>query len=86
MHIRSYRAKTIQEAIELIRGDLGPEAVVLHTREAPRGLLARWLLGRQIEVTASREAKVPSRFGRRRQEPEDARGSFAALLAGEGEE
>jgi flagellar biosynthesis protein FlhF len=79
MHIRSYRAKTIQEAVELIRGDLGPEAVVLHTREAPRGRLARWLFGRQLEVTATRDANVPSRFERRR--PATAPGSFASMLA-----
>jgi flagellar biosynthesis protein FlhF len=85
MHIRSYRARTIQEAVELIRGDLGPDAVVLHTREAPRGILARLFLGRRIEVTASREANVPSRFAHKRQRGEPPRGAFASMLAG-GEE
>jgi flagellar biosynthesis protein FlhF len=80
MHIRSYRARTIQEAVELIRGDLGPEAVVLHTREAPRGLLARLLFGRRLEVTATRDANVPSRFANRRSEA-TPRGAFASLLA-----
>jgi flagellar biosynthesis protein FlhF len=84
MHIRSYRARTIQEAVELIRGDLGPQAVVLHTREAPRGRIARWFFGRQLEVTATRDANVPSRF--QGQRPDAApHGSFASMLAGDGD-
>jgi len=62
MQLKSYRAATIQEAIELIRRDLGPDAAVLHAREAPRRGLARWFGRRLIEVTASPDANVPSRF------------------------
>lgn len=62
MNIRSYRAKTIQEAMHLVRRDLGPDAAVLHTREVQGGLLRRLLGVRQVEVTASVDANVAGRF------------------------
>jgi flagellar biosynthesis protein FlhF len=63
MQIKSYRASSVQEALALVRADLGPDAAVLHTREVNGGAL-RWLgSGRQIEVIATPEAeKVPSRL------------------------
>ena len=63
MEVRTYRAKTMQEALDLVRRELGPKAAVLHTRECAAGGLLRWLPGlRQIEVTASAEVNVPSRL------------------------
>ena len=35
MSVRTYRAKTMQEALALVRRELGPRASVLHTREVP---------------------------------------------------
>jgi flagellar biosynthesis protein FlhF len=62
MELRSYRAGSLQEALQLVRSDLGPDAAVLHTREVQSGVL-RWLTGRrQVEVTASATVNVPSRF------------------------
>jgi flagellar biosynthesis protein FlhF len=62
MDVKTYRARSMQEALALVRRDLGPDAAVLHTREMSGGML-RWLLGgRQIEVTASATVKVPSRL------------------------
>jgi len=52
----------MQEALALVRRELGPEAAVLHTREVRRG---RWPWSRQarwIEVTASNDVVVPSRW------------------------
>ena len=67
MDVRTYRAATMQEALSLVRRELGPEAAVLHTREVHT---ARWfgLLGRSqhIEVTAARQVNVPSRLPQRR--------------------
>ncbi len=61
-HIRTFRAGSMPEALQEIRRSLGPDAAVLQTREVRRGLL-RWLTGaRQIEVVASSEIQVPSRF------------------------
>jgi flagellar biosynthesis protein FlhF len=77
MQLKSYRAYTIQEAIELIRRDLGPDAAVLHAREVRRGWLGRLWKRRQIEVTASPDANVPSRFAPKRAAN---RPSFAKLM------
>ena len=53
----------MQEALALVRSQLGPQAAVLQTREVRVGGFFRRLSGaRQIEVTASAEVHVPSRF------------------------
>src|ERR1700677_4862385 len=68
MQLKTYRARTIHEALALVRRDLGPDAAVLGTREVRgTGGMLGWLHGdRLIEVTASSEAIVPSRLPRRR--------------------
>lgn len=63
MDVRTYRAATIQEALAMVRRDLGPDAAVLHTREVTTRRLFGLVRGnRQIEVTASTEVNVPSRL------------------------
>jgi flagellar biosynthesis protein FlhF len=62
METKTYRARSMQEALELIRRDLGPDAAVLHAREVRCGLLRWFGRDRQIEVTASATVNVPSRF------------------------
>lgn len=62
MDLRTYRARSLQEALRLVREDLGPDASVLHTRDVAMGI-SRWLGGaKEIEVTASAEVQVPSRL------------------------
>lgn len=62
LHIQTFRAASLPEALQEIRRTLGPDAAVLQTREVRRGPL-QWLTGaRQIEVVASSEIQVPSRF------------------------
>jgi flagellar biosynthesis protein FlhF len=52
----------MQEALGLVRRELGPSAAVLHTREVRSGVLG-WIPGRRrIEVTASVGVCVPSRI------------------------
>jgi len=66
MEIKTYRASTMQEALRMVRSDLGPGAAVLHTREAPLSRLLGWLPGvRRIEVTASTDVVVPQRYPQR---------------------
>jgi flagellar biosynthesis protein FlhF len=79
MDLRTYRARSMQDALRLVRADLGPDAAVLHTRELRGGLWKRLLGVRQIEVTASPAVNVPSRFAeRQRAEPcLDDRGATA---------
>src|SRR6185369_9871852 len=63
MEVRTYRAATMQEALAMVRRDLGPSAAVLHTREVGTGGLLKWFPSlRRIEVTAALEVNVPSRF------------------------
>ena len=61
MHLYTFQARSMHEALRLVRQELGPDASVLHTREV--GLpLARWLGFRRIEVTASDVIAAPSRL------------------------
>jgi flagellar biosynthesis protein FlhF len=63
MEVKTYRASTLQDALCKVRQDLGAGAAVLQTREAPLSRLFGWLPGmRSIEVTASVDIHVPSRF------------------------
>ena len=68
MELKTYRARTIHEALALVRRDLGPDAAVLGTREVRgTGGMLGWLRGdRLIEVMASAEVVVPSRLPPRR--------------------
>src|SRR5579883_2957583 len=62
MDVRTYRAATMQEALALVRRELGSDAAVLHTRELYGHSLLRWIPGlRKIEVTAALDVNVPSR-------------------------
>jgi len=63
MDIRTYRATTLQEALSLVRRELGPDAAVLHTREVYGHPLVRWIPKlRRYEVTASCDVNVVPRF------------------------
>ncbi|MCG8449693.1 MAG: flagellar biosynthesis protein FlhF, partial [Pirellulales bacterium] len=55
MQIKTFRAKTMQQALDLVRQEMGMDATVLHTRELNRGLLHRFLRGKEYEIAASRE-------------------------------
>ena len=73
----------MHEALALVRGDLGPEAAVLHTREVrQRRLLGLLSGGRQIEVTASAGVNVPSRLPQRGSGQADSLGEPPAKLDG----
>ncbi|MBP63674.1 MAG: flagellar biosynthesis protein FlhF, partial [Planctomycetaceae bacterium] len=62
MKTRTYRANSIQAALDLVRRDLGPEAAVLHSQQVRSGLVS-WLTGRrQVDVVASDDVNVPSRL------------------------
>ena len=70
MNIKTFRAPSMQQALELVRRELGPDAAVLHTRELNGGLVRRMVFGRQFEVSASESVNVPSRLPARLQEQE----------------
>jgi flagellar biosynthesis protein FlhF len=61
MHIRTFRAANLQEALEQIRQQMGSEAAVLHTRQVRDGWMG-WLGRTYVEVTAGlrdEESAVP---------------------------
>jgi flagellar biosynthesis protein FlhF len=51
MHIRTFRAASLQDALEQIRQQMGPDASVLHTRQVREGWMG-WLGRTSVEVTA----------------------------------
>jgi len=53
MAVKTYRARTLSEALRLVRQELGPDAVVLQTRPVGGHLLGRMLGSGGVEVTAS---------------------------------
>ena len=55
MQVKTFRARTIQEALQLVRSNLGPDAHVLDTREVTSRLMRRSL----IEVDAGLEFERP---------------------------
>lgn len=73
----------MQEALALVRRELGPTAAVLHTREIGGSPLLSWIPGlRRIEVTASAEVNVPSRLPRRTQQLDAPVAAGAELVPG----
>ncbi|MBI5194311.1 MAG: flagellar biosynthesis protein FlhF [Nitrospirae bacterium] len=56
MQIKKYEAVDMQEALKLIKRDLGPDAVILSTREIKKGNGIFGMFSRQVvEVTAARD-------------------------------
>jgi flagellar biosynthesis protein FlhF len=67
MNVKTYRARSIPEALAAVRRELGSQAAVLHTRELrPRGLARLLGAASMIEVVASANVNVPSRLAPRR--------------------
>jgi flagellar biosynthesis protein FlhF len=61
MELKTFSATTVQEALQLVRRELGPDAAVLHTREVRGRRLFGLLPGEsRFEVTASLEAVAAS--------------------------
>jgi flagellar biosynthesis protein FlhF len=61
MNLYTFKARSLNEALRLVRDELGPDASVLHTREVGSPL-ARLIGGATLEVTASVELEAPSRL------------------------
>ena len=62
MEVKAFRARSMQEALQLVRRTLGPEATLLQAREVRSGLFG-WLPGaRQVEVLASADVQAPCRL------------------------
>ena len=56
MNLKRYRVNNIQEALQQIKKDLGPDAIIVSTRQVKEGSGAFGLFGKNIlEVTAARD-------------------------------
>ena len=64
--VRTYRADSMQEALDLVRGELGSEAVILSTRQVTKRRFLPWKRpAAHVEITASLD--VPARSRRKPQ-------------------
>jgi len=62
--VRTYRAATMQHALELVRQEMGAEAVILHTRHVSRRRLLPWKKSKShVEITAGVGLNVRSKSG-----------------------
>ena len=61
MYIRTFRAANLQDALEQIRVQMGPDASVLHTRQKRDGLWG-WLGRTYVEVTAGAKNELTDRL------------------------
>lgn len=61
MIVKRYVAASMPEAMEKIKRDLGPEAVILSTRQVPAGGWRRFFGLRKLEVTAALEEVAVAR-------------------------
>lgn len=62
MDVKTYRAKTLQEALQMIQSDLGPDASILQTRQVRAGMAGWFRNSPEVEVTASATIPVPYRL------------------------
>lgn len=57
--VRTFKAATMQEALDIVRKELGPDAVILHTRELPQPRFLKWRkTTERVEITAGTGVNV----------------------------
>ncbi|HHY19272.1 MAG TPA: flagellar biosynthesis protein FlhF [Firmicutes bacterium] len=60
MQVKKYRASTMSEALELIKKELGPDALIIESRKVKKRGITGWFSPPQVEVTAVLESKKPT--------------------------
>lgn len=57
--VRTFTADSMQHALDIVRQEMGPDAVILHTRQIERRRFLPWLKARaEVEITAGTGASV----------------------------
>src|SRR5436190_9913072 len=80
MQIKKFEAPTIQEALDAIKRDLGPEAIILQTKRNRKGF--GLMGGASVEVTAAiSDRSMTKRAFSERRLPEDGKESIRNLPA-----
>lgn len=65
--VRTFRAATMRDALDLVRDELGADAVILHTRQVARRRLLPWRKPiEEVEITASLTLQVGTPGERRK--------------------
>ncbi len=65
--VRTFRAATMRDALDLVRNELGADAVILHTRQVARPRLLPWRKPiEEVEITASLTLEVGTPADRKR--------------------
>ena len=65
--VRTFKAATMQQALNLVRQELGAEAVILHTRQVAQRRFLPWKkLDEQVEITAGLGVNIRHPAGRLR--------------------
>ncbi|MFZ9915908.1 MAG: flagellar biosynthesis protein FlhF, partial [Phycisphaerales bacterium] len=59
--VKTYQAWTMSEALSFVKEDLGPDAVILHTRTFDRGGFLGFGRRAVVEITAARADELPAR-------------------------
>ncbi|MEQ8847920.1 AAA family ATPase [Botrimarina sp.] len=81
MHIKTFRARSMRDALAMVRAEFGPGASILHTREVAPGGIARVWRAPMVEVAATPDraplAEQASRAARAVAAPVAARGGAA---------
>ncbi|MDA0833547.1 MAG: flagellar biosynthesis protein FlhF [Planctomycetota bacterium] len=66
--VRTFRAPNMQSALDLVRAEMGGEAVILHTRQVPIRRLLPWSKPKEeVEITAGLDVPIRSPVDRSRQ-------------------
>lgn len=59
--VRTFTAESMQAALDIVRREMGPDAVILHTRQIAKRRLLPWMKSRQeVEITAGMGVTVRS--------------------------
>ena len=69
MNLRTYRAASIADALSDIKRELGPDAVILHTRSFKQGGILGFRARRLVEITASSAVNVVHPLARKGKAP-----------------
>lgn len=58
MELKTYQAPSMSEALAKVKGDLGPDAMILHTRNVKRGGILGFGAKSLVEITATNDERV----------------------------
>ena len=82
MRLKRFKGRRVPEVVRQVRRELGPEAVILHTRPLPRRGVLRFLGGAGVEVVAAADERAtPGSARSAALQPSESGPELRALLA-----